>query len=292
VQDAEFMKCPKESPGSLFKSIQKSLFPNPLSKPIFAVQRTGQFRKSQLEEMQIPSEMDKQKIPRHIAIIMDGNGRWARQQGMAARIFGHRNAIKAVREATEGCAELGVEFLTLYAFSTENWGRPKEEVMALMELLVQTIREETPTLEKNNIKLTAIGDIAGLPKRCQDELAQTMEKTAGNKGMVLSLALNYSGRWEITEAANRLKNRLLSGETFPENLSEDDFAALMPSFPTPDPELLIRSSGEMRVSNFLLWQIAYTELFVTPVLWPDFDRKVLHEAIISYQTRDRRFGKV
>jgi hypothetical protein len=140
VQDAEFMKCPKESPGSLFKSMRKSLFPNPLSKPIFVVRKTGLVRKSQLEEMQIPSEMDNQKIPRHIAIIMDGNGRWARQQGMAARIFGHRNAIKAVREATEGCAELGVKFLTLYAFSTENWGRPKEEVMALMELLVQTIR--------------------------------------------------------------------------------------------------------------------------------------------------------
>ena len=238
------------------------------------------------------SSPDLQNIPRHIAIIMDGNGRWARQQGMSARIFGHRNAIKAVREATEGCAELGVEYLTLYAFSTENWGRPKEEVMALMELLVQTIREETQTLMKNDIRLESLGDIAGLPKRCQDELAQTIEKTAANKRMVLTLALNYSGRWEITEAANRLKSRIHSGEQFPDKLSEDDFAALLPSYPMPDPELLIRTSGEMRVSNYLLWQIAYTELFVTPVLWPDFDRKVLHEAIESYQSRERRFGKV
>jgi undecaprenyl diphosphate synthase len=243
-------------------------------------------------QMQKTSAPDLQNIPRHIAIIMDGNGRWARQQGMAARIFGHRNAIKAVREAAEGCAELGVKFLTLYAFSTENWGRPKEEVLALMELLVQTIREETPTLMKNDIRLESLGDIAGLPKRCQDELAQTIEKTAGNKRMVLTLALNYSGRWEITEAANRLKNRILNGESVPDKLSEDDFAAMLPSYPMPDPELLIRTSGEMRVSNYLLWQIAYTELFVTPVLWPDFDRKVLHEAIESYQSRERRFGKV
>jgi undecaprenyl diphosphate synthase len=211
---------------------------------------------------------------------------------MAARIFGHRNAIKAVREAAEACAEMGVSWLTLYAFSTENWGRPKEEVMALMELLVQTIREETPTLMKNDIQLQALGEISALPERCRKELSQTIEKTANNKRMILTLALNYSGRWEITEAANLLKNKLLAGEKFPEKLSEDDFAALLPSYPMPDPELLIRTSGEMRISNYLLWQIAYTELYVTPVLWPDFDRKVLHEAIQSYQSRERRFGKV
>ena len=248
--------------------------------------------KSKNGQTEISSETDLQNIPRHIAIIMDGNGRWARQQGMAARIFGHRNAINAVREAAEGCAELGVQWLTLYAFSTENWGRPREEVMALMELLVQTIREETATLMKNDIRLEALGEISGLPARCQRELEQTIARTASNKRMVLTLALNYSGRWEITEAANLLKHRLLEGEKFPEKLSEDDFAALLPSFPMPDPELLIRTSGEMRVSNYLLWQIAYTELFVTPVLWPDFDRKVLHEAIQSYQSRERRFGKV
>jgi undecaprenyl diphosphate synthase len=223
---------------------------------------------------------------------MDGNGRWAKQQGMSARIFGHRNAIKAVREAAEGCAELGVEFLTLYAFSTENWGRPKEEVMALMELLVHTIREETPTLTKNDIRLATLGDISALPARCRKELAETMEKTKDNKKMVLTLALNYSGRWEITEAANRLKAKVQKGEALPEVLTEEDFAAFLPSFPMPDPELLIRTSGEMRVSNFLLWQIAYTELYITPVLWPDFNKEVLHEAISSYQSRERRFGKV
>ena len=223
---------------------------------------------------------------------MDGNGRWAKQQGMAARIFGHRNAINAVREATEGCAEIGVQHLTLYAFSTENWARPKEEVIALMELLVRTIREEAKTLEKNDIKLEALGEISALPARCRKELQETMDKTSSNTRMTLTLALNYSGRWEITEAANRLKNRILAGEIFPENLSENDFAKLLPSYPMPDPELLIRTSGEMRVSNYLLWQIAYTELFITPVLWPDFNKEVLHEAIHSYQSRDRRFGKV
>ena len=242
--------------------------------------------------MNFKDQLDLQNIPKHIAIIMDGNGRWARQQGVAARIFGHRNAIKAVREATEGCAELGVQYLTLYAFSTENWGRPKEEVMALMELLVHTIREETPTLQKNNIRLQSLGDVSALPARCQKELAETKSKTAGNQRMTLTLALNYSGRWEITEAANTLKAKILAGETMPVKLSEDDFAALLPSYPMPDPELLIRTSGEMRVSNYLLWQIAYTELFITPVLWPDFDRNVLYEAIFSYQSRERRFGKV
>lgn len=242
--------------------------------------------------MQTDTSIDQSNIPRHIAIIMDGNGRWAKKQGVSTRIFGHRNAIKAVREAAEGCAELGVEYLTLYAFSTENWGRPKEEVMALMELLVHTIREETRTLTKNNIRLATIGDISALPLRCQKELAETMEKTKDNSKMVLTLALNYSGRWEITEAANRLMNKALRGEPLPEVITENDFAALLPSAPMPDPELLIRTSGEMRVSNFLLWQIAYTELFVTPVLWPDFDREILKEAILSYQSRERRFGKV
>lgn len=247
---------------------------------------------SQSVAMAYKDQLDLENIPKHIAIIMDGNGRWAKQQGVAARIFGHRNAIKAVREATEGCAELGVQYLTLYAFSTENWGRPKEEVMALMELLVHTIREETPTLVKNNIKLESLGDISGLPAKCRKELAETMEKTKDNTRMTLVLALNYSGRWEITEAANRLKIKIESGELVPEKLTEDDFAKFLPSYPIPDPELLIRTSGEMRVSNFLLWQIAYTELFITPVLWPDFDRNVLHEAIFSFQSRERRFGKV
>lgn len=241
--------------------------------------------------MQFKEQIDLTNVPKHIAIIMDGNGRWAQKQG-AMRIFGHRNAIQAVREAVEGCAELGVEYLTLYAFSTENWDRPKEEVMALMELLVHTIRQETKTLTKNNIRLATLGDTSALPARCQGELAETMEKTRDNTRMVLTLALNYSGRWEITEAANRLKDMALKGEVQNEKLTEADFAKLLPSYPMPDPELLIRTSGEMRVSNYLLWQIAYTELFITPVLWPDFNRTVLHEAIVSYQSRERRFGKV
>ena len=242
--------------------------------------------------MQFKDQLDLTNIPKHIAIIMDGNGRWAKQQGVAARIFGHRNAIKAVREATEGCAELGVQYLTLYAFSTENWGRPKEEVMALMELLVHTIREEAPTLERNNIRLESLGDISALPKKCQAELAETKSKTKDNNRMTLTLALNYSGRWEITEAANILITKIKNGVLSPDRLTENDFAALLPSYPMPDPELLIRTSGEMRISNYLLWQIAYTELFITPVLWPDFNREVLHEAIFSYQSRERRFGKV
>lgn len=241
--------------------------------------------------MQFKDQIDLTNIPKHIAIIMDGNGRWARKQG-AMRIFGHRNAIQAVREAVEGCAELGVEYLTLYAFSTENWDRPKEEVMALMELLVHTIRQETKTLTKNDIRLSTLGEVSALPGRCQKELAETIEKTKNNQRMVLTLALNYSGRWEITEAANRLKEKALLGEALPQKLTEADFASLLPSYPMPDPELLIRTSGEMRVSNYLLWQIAYTELFITPVLWPDFNREVLHEAIVSYQSRERRFGKV
>jgi undecaprenyl diphosphate synthase len=242
--------------------------------------------------MAIDSRLDLNNIPKHIAIIMDGNGRWAKQKGLAARISGHKHAITAVREAVEGCAEAGVKYLTLYAFSTENWGRPKEEVMGLMELLVQTIRQETPTLQKNDIKLESLGDISALPQRCRKELAETMEKTQNNSRMTLVLALNYSGRWEITEAANRLKNKIMQGEKLPDTLTEDDFAALLPSYPMPDPELLIRTSGEMRISNFLLWEIAYTELYITPVLWPDFTREVLHEAILSYQSRERRFGKV
>lgn len=242
--------------------------------------------------MSIKEQLDLNNIPKHIAIIMDGNGRWAKLQGVAARIFGHRNAINAVREAAEGCAEIGVDHLTLYAFSTENWGRPKEEVMALMELLVKTIREEAKTLEKNNIKLEALGEISALPARCQKELQETMDKTSKNTKMTLTLALNYSGRWEITEAANRLKKKVEEGQFTTEKITEDDFAKLLPSYPMPDPELLIRTSGEMRVSNYLLWQIAYTELFITPVLWPDFNREVLYEAIQSYQSRERRFGKV
>lgn len=235
--------------------------------------------------------IDLSNLPQHLAVIMDGNGRWAKKKG-AARIFGHRNAIKAVREITEGCAELGVKYLTLYAFSTENWGRPKMEVDSLMQLLVSTIKGEIKTLMDNKVKLTTIGDTDQLPKGCQAELKEAMHSTQHNEGLTLVLALNYSGRWEILNAAKQLAEAAKEGKLDPAAISPEMFAEHLSTRAVPDPELLIRTSGEMRVSNFLLWQIAYTELFVTPVLWPDFRKKDLYEAIVSYQGRERRFGKL
>lgn len=234
--------------------------------------------------------IDSYNLPQHIAVIMDGNGRWAKQKG-AARVFGHKNAIKAVREVTEGSAELGVKYLTLYAFSTENWHRPKEEVDALMSLLVATIGSEIKTLMKNNVKLEAIGDLNGLPGKCQTELQEAIAKTAQNDGLTLILALSYSGRWEITEAVRALMQAAKDGSIDPKDLTQEMFGQYLHTKHYPDPELLIRTSGEMRISNFLLWQMAYTEIFITPVLWPDFRKEHLHEAIISYQKRERRFGK-
>lgn len=230
-------------------------------------------------------------LPRHVAVIMDGNGRWAKKQG-AMRIFGHRNAIAAVRDTVEGCAELGIQYLTLYAFSTENWGRPQDEVGALMELLVHTIRSETDTLMKNNIRLATIGDTAGLPLSCQNELAEAMAITAQNSRMTLVLALNYSGRWELAQAARSLAQKAAQGLLKPEDITEEHLAAELNASFMPDPELLIRTSGELRVSNFLLWQLAYTELYITEVLWPDFRKEHLHQALLSYLQRERRFGKV
>ncbi len=237
------------------------------------------------------NELDKDNLPRHIAIIMDGNGRWAKKQG-AKRIFGHQNAIKAVRDATEGCAELGVEYLTLYAFSTENWYRPKAEVRGLMELLVATIQGETPTLMKNNVRLSTIGALDQLPDKCRRELAECIESTKGNTGLNLILALSYSGRWEILQAVNRVLKDVKAGVLNEEIITNEIFSEYLCTKGVPDPELLIRTSGEMRISNFLLWQIAYTELFITEVLWPDFRKEHLHEAILAYQKRERRFGKV
>jgi len=221
---------------------------------------------------------------------MDGNGRWAKSQG-AARVFGHKNAIKAVRDTTEGCAELGVEYLTLYAFSTENWNRPKLEVNALMQLLVATINKEIKTLMDNDIKLTAIGDIASLPESCQRKLAQAMETTSKNKRMTLVLALSYSGKWDITNAVKQIALKCESGTLKAENITNEIIENHLSTSGIPDPELLIRTSGEQRISNFLLWQMAYTEFFITDTLWPDFRREHLYEAIVSYQTRERRFGK-
>lgn len=230
-------------------------------------------------------------LPKHIAVIMDGNGRWAKKRG-AARVFGHRKGTKSVREITEGCAEIGIEYLTLYAFSTENWGRPKAEVEALMELLVSSLRKELNTLMDNNVRLNAIGDIKGLPEKCAGELEDTIERTSGNKGLVLTLALNYSGRWDITNAAKNYTNAVIDGEEDIENIDEDTFCKYLTTGDIPNPELLIRTSGELRISNFLLWQLAYTELYFTEVLWPDFRKNHLKEALEAYQKRERRFGKI
>ena len=234
--------------------------------------------------------LDLHNLPRHIAVIMDGNGRWAKKKG-AMRVFGHKNAVEAVRDTTEACAELGIGYLTLYAFSTENWKRPQAEVSALMELLVMTIRNELQTLQKNNVQLQAIGNLQSLPDKCQRELREAMEKTSGNTGLTLILALSYSGRWEILEAAKELAAKVKAGTLDPEEIDETIFEQHLNTSQIPDPELLIRTSGEMRISNFLLWQIAYTELYITEVLWPDFRRDHLYEGIYAYQKRERRFGK-
>lgn len=237
----------------------------------------------------IQQQINLEMLPEHIAVIMDGNGRWAKKKG-AARIFGHKNAIKAVREVTEGCAELGVKFLTLYAFSTENWSRPKFEVNALMELLVSSLHSEMKTLMDNSIKLATIGDTASLPPKCQKELKEAIDKTAGNTRMTLVLALSYSGRWDIVQAAQQIAVKVSDGELNAEEIDQELIDKYLDTSGIPDPELLIRTSGEQRISNFLLWQMAYTEFFITDTLWPDFRKEHLHEAIRSYQERERRFG--
>lgn len=236
-------------------------------------------------------QIDRNKLPQHIAIIMDGNGRWAKQRG-AMRVFGHRNAIKAVREATEGCAELGVKYLTLYAFSTENWGRPEAEVRALMELLVHTIGDELPTLLKNNVRLDTIGDTVSLPKSCQRELHEAMEKTKHNTGLNLILALGYSGKWDILQATQALAREVQAGRLRPEDITEDLLNTTLSTKDRPEVDLMLRTGGDHRISNFLLWQLAYAELyFYDEVFWPDFRRNHLHEAILAFQQRERRFGK-
>ncbi len=230
-------------------------------------------------------------LPKHIAMIMDGNGRWAKQHSRP-RVFGHRNGVKAVREVTEACAELGVEYLTLYAFSTENWNRPMLEVNALMTLLVETLSKEVKTLQENNIKLKAIGDLSKLPPKTCEALLKAIEDTADNERMTLILALNYSARWEITEAVKSIVSNFRQESE--KSLDEIDDLLIDRNLSTagiPDPELLIRTSGERRISNYLLWQIAYTELYFTDTLWPDFRKEDLYKAIVNYQSRERRFGK-
>ena len=230
--------------------------------------------------------IDRTNLPKHIAIIMDGNGRWAKIKGKL-RLFGHQNGVKAVRDTVEGAAEIGIKYLTLYAFSTENWTRPEKEINALMTLLVSAINKETKTLMDNNIRLSTIGDIKKLPAKAQKELQEAIEKTKENTRMTLVLALSYSSRWEIL---NAVQNIIIDNKKS-EEINETIFRQYLTTKSVPDPELLIRTSGEYRISNFLLWQMAYSELYFTETLWPDFRRSDLYKAILNYQNRERRFGK-
>ncbi len=241
--------------------------------------------------MNLKENIDNSKIPHHIAIIMDGNGRWAKQRG-TQRVFGHKNGVKAVRNATEAAAELGIKYLTLYAFSTENWKRPKMEVDALMSLLIGTINSETDELIKNNVRLGTIGDISSLPPKVQKELKEAIKKTSKCSGLNLILALSYSSRSEIIRAVNKIMTDTKKGKFTKDEINETLFTKYLDTAGIPDPELMIRTSGELRISNFLLWQLAYSELYFTPVLWPDFSKDDLYAAIIDYQKRERRFGKI
>lgn len=240
--------------------------------------------------MGLLEKINKAALPKHIAIIMDGNGRWAKKKGLM-RVFGHENGVKAVREACESCAELGVSYLTLYAFSTENWNRPQMEVNALMTLLVKTIKAETPTLLKNNIRLQAIGDLSQLPGDCLKELNEAIENTKGGTRTTLILALSYSSKWDIVNSVKKIAQQVKDGDIEIEEINEDLITKSLTTEPFPHPELLIRTSGEYRLSNFLLWELAYSEFYFTDVLWPDFRREHLYQAIVDYQNRERRFGK-
>jgi len=235
-------------------------------------------------------KIDKNSLPRHIAIIMDGNGRWAKEQGQD-RLYGHFHGVESVRNIVEGCAELGVEYLTLYAFSTENWERPEYEVIGLMELLVNTIRDEVETLNKNNIRLQVIGDMDMLPGNAQNELKEALEITGRNTGLNLVMALSYSGRWELLHAMKNIAKEVVEGKLSVEDIQQETLQQHLCTRNFPDPELMIRTSGEFRISNFLLYQLAYAELYFTNVRWPEFRKENLYEAILDYQGRERRFGK-
>lgn len=231
------------------------------------------------------------EIPRHIAIIMDGNGRWAKNHGNI-RIYGHKAGVDSVRDITEACAQIGVKYLTLYAFSTENWSRPTSEISGLMQILIQTLRRETKRLNENNIKLSAIGQIERFPERCKRELNEAMELTDKNERMQLCLALSYSGRWDITQAVRRIAGEVKKGNIDPDEIDTSMVSKHLSTANVPDPDLIIRTSGEYRISNFLLWQLAYSEFYITERYWPDFRRNELYSAIKSYQKRERRFGKI
>lgn len=238
----------------------------------------------------LKSQIVSEKVPRHIAIIMDGNGRWAKKKGMP-RVFGHHNGVKSVRRVTEAAAQIGVKYLTLYAFSTENWNRPPAEVTALMSLLVETIKSEIRDLNKNGVRLLAIGNLEALPEATYNALLEGIESTRNNTRITLVLALNYSARWEILHAARTLAEQAQTGALSPADIDESRFADALTTANIPDPDLLIRTSGETRLSNFLLWQLAYAELYFTPVFWPDFGQEQLFEAVLDYQSRERRFGQ-
>jgi undecaprenyl diphosphate synthase len=231
------------------------------------------------------------EIPHHIAIIMDGNGRWAQRRGMP-RIAGHKAGVESVRDIVEACGQLGVKYLTLYAFSTENWRRPEDEVSMLMRLLLRALRDETDRLQRNNVRLMAIGDMDTLPPEVRRELDDGIHKTSGNTGLTLVLALSYSGRWDITSAVRRLVGEAAAGRLAPEAVDEKLIGATLSTEGIPDPDLLVRSSGELRISNFLLWQLAYSEIYVTRTCWPSFRREELYDAVRDFQNRERRFGMV
>lgn len=240
--------------------------------------------------MQLRNKIDINKLPLHVAIIMDGNGRWAQHRGLD-RVFGHQQGVNALRKVIEAAAELEIKYLTLYAFSTENWGRPGEEVSALMSIMVQSLTKETDTLIKNNIRLKTIGDVDRLADDVKERLFETIDLTSANTGLNLVIALSYSSRWEIVEAARKISSDVKKGVISQDAINEVNFEKYLATFGIPDPELMIRTSGELRISNFLLWQIAYTELYFTDILWPDFSKNDFYTAIIDFQKRERRFGK-
>lgn len=240
--------------------------------------------------MPLKEQINTEKLPFHIAVIMDGNGRWARQRGLD-RVLGHQQGVNAVRNVIEAAAELGISYLTLYAFSTENWGRPDEEVSALMGIMIQSLNKETDTLIKNNIRMMTIGDVDRLADDVRERLYETINLTSSCTGLNLVVAISYSSRWEITEAARKLAKDVKNGIVDTDSVDEEKFEEYLTTAGIPDPDLMIRTSGEMRISNFLLWQMAYTELYITEVLWPDFGKDDLYKAVIEYQSRERRFGK-
>jgi undecaprenyl diphosphate synthase len=240
--------------------------------------------------MSLRALIDENRIPQHIAIIMDGNGRWAQEQGQD-RLFGHFHGVASVRDIVEGSTELGIKHLTLYAFSTENWDRPKEEVAGLMSLLVETIRKEVPILNKNNIRMHVIGELSMLPDHAKLALQEALDMTASNTGLNLIMALSYSSRWELVNAVKKIAHDVKRGDLEPEMITQDTVQHYLATSAFPDPELMIRTSGEYRISNFLLYQLAYAELYFTQTRWPDFRKENLYEAIIDFQKRERRFGK-